>query len=1021
MAGVVLAGLLVLPAVAAAQDLVVKEFLVGVSGTEVTYRVQVCNNGAAISQGFDLELYHHLPRAPGCETLQDQAYRFTTGLAAGACVTHTFRQLGAGGKGHTAWAQVDADCEVPETDEGNNYRSQVYTINSTRPDFYVASFSAVASGSNVAFVTTVCNGGGSSSVPFDLELYHHLPGEPGCETAASQSRRITAGLAAGACVTRSFARRDAASGSYRAWVRVDADCEVLESNELNNAMARIYPVRAAKPDLYLSAFSVTVSGTSVSYDVTVCNGGAAVGAAFDLELYHHRHAAPGCSSPASQQVRFAAGLGAGACATRSFKRSGASPGSQLAWARVDADCKISESDEGNNQQAAIYQVGQPLPDLRVAHLSAQVSGATASYLATVCNYGGSTASASSLELYYKLKRPPGCGTLYSRHERLDGGLAAGACVTRSFSRGGLTAGNYTIWARADANCEVPESDETNNNASWEYAVGKADLVVSALAVSVAAGTTVTYDTRVCNIGQATSTAFELGLYYKSALAPVCITTTSQAASVAGGLASAACATRTFLRRDAIWGDFKGWARADARCTVIESKEKNNTRFQSYTVGATRPNLYLDEMVVTVGNGTVGYGVKFCNSGVPVKAPFELELYYHHSSAPGCTSVQSQTYRYQRQMHNACFTHTFYRYGVPAGVYRAWARVDADCQVLESNEYDNQMARPYVVGKVTRPELYVSKLDVAVDGSQVTYTATVCNAGTGAGPFDLGIYRQRSAEPTCTVAADHRQRFAAGLAAGQCATRTTVHKGAAAGSHVAWALADAGCVVTETLEDDNLASRAYRVAAPGPDLRVTQLHVSVRGSRLTCEVTACNHGAAASGAFSVGLFTHRNAAPRCSNTPDGRASFGALASGACDTRQLTLTAPGPGSWLAWALADAACAVTEADEQNNTLSRSYGVAPATADAGATEDAELPSDGSPPDTTPPGPDAERNEEDAGTTVDGGFAEEDTSAARDRGTPGTDGGSDGGGCNCRLAPRPPSGSLGLLLALMVLVRRRF
>jgi subtilase family serine protease len=1006
------------PATASAQDLYVKDFQIGVTGSTVTYEATVCNAGSTTTRSFDLEIYYHLTSAPGCTSVQSQTYVFSSGLAYGGCITRTFTRTGTPSGTYNGWARVDADCDISETNENNNNASRIYVVGSSSPDYYVDSFTTSTSGSTVTYTARFCNGGSSSSTPFDLEIYYDLPSAPGCTSVQSQTYRYYSGLAGGTCATRTFTRSGASSGTYIAWARADADCEVAESNELNNNRYRIYSVSPSRPDLYIDSFTTSVSGNKVTFTTTVCNGGAGTSIPFDIEIYYNRTSAPTCTTTSSQEFRLSY-LDAGKCYTRYFTLTSATPGSYTAWVAVDADCKVAESNEGNNTAASAYQVGPTLPDLRVASFNVTVSGTTAQYTATVCNDGAATAKGFNLEVYYHLTSTPDCYTSYSRYYRFASGLPTGNCTTVTFTRTGISPGAYTGWARADANCEVAESNEANNNRSASYSVGRPDLQIASLTVSVS-GSTVTYTAQVCNGGTSTSSPFSVGLFYDRSGAPGCSSSPNQTYTFSGGLASGICSYRTFVRTGVPVGSYKAWAMADSGCALTETNETNNTNSNSYVVGPTLPNLAVSIFTVSVSGTSVTYSITVCNRGkaIPASSSFDIELYYDRVSSPGCTSSESRNAKITTGLaYNACIKRVFTRSGVSSGSFTAWARADADCQITESNEADNNMSKPYSVGAVARPELYVNAFSVNVSGTTVTYEATVCNTGANSGAFSLGIYYNSNSGPTCGRTPDRSHTFSSGLIKGQCSTQTFIRTGAAPGSFTGWAFADSACKVAETSETNNTTSRAYSVVKQDPDLYVSNFTVSSVAGTTTMEATVCNQGKAAAPATVLGLYANRSTAPRCSDSPSATLAIKSLSPSTCDTQKTTLTALPAGPHVAWALADSRCVVSESNEVNNSIARTYVVPAQAVDAGP-QDAEIVPDGIPRDTRP-APDQEQSEEDAGVQVDQG-----TGADRGVTTPG-----DEDGCNCRLAgsPSPAAPSLpgsalvlALVLSLALLRRRR-
>ena len=77
------------------------------------------------------------------------------------------------------------------------------------------------------------------------------------------------------------------------------------------------------PDLTVSLTSA-VSGSDVTFNVEVCNTGAAASTSFYLDLYYDRASAPACSDFGEDYVSIA-GLAAGACESKTFSRA-ATPG-----------------------------------------------------------------------------------------------------------------------------------------------------------------------------------------------------------------------------------------------------------------------------------------------------------------------------------------------------------------------------------------------------------------------------------------------------------------------------------------------------------------------------------------------------------------------------------------------------------------------------------------------------------------------------------------------------------------------
>ena len=234
-----------------------------------------------------------------------------------------------------------------------------------------------------------------------------------------------------------------------------APLAVLTVISLNAAPA------AAAPDLVLTNFYAAVSSNTVSFYTTICNQGDATSKSFSLELFYNRIYAPTCTT-AHNDKRTIQGMASGTCTTHAFARYNTPPGLFTAWIAVDANCVVGESSESNNKASYGYSVQQP--DLVLTDLSAAVAGKTVTFEATVCNMSNIPATKFDLELYYHLTSAPGCNTAHSQKVTISS-LAAGACTLRTFTRTNTPNGNYTVWARADANCVIGETNENNNNYS----------------------------------------------------------------------------------------------------------------------------------------------------------------------------------------------------------------------------------------------------------------------------------------------------------------------------------------------------------------------------------------------------------------------------------------------------------------------------------------------------------------------------------------------------------------------------
>ncbi len=442
-------------------DVYVSAFTAKVVDRAVTFSATVCNKGSSTVKKFDLELFYNRTSAPGCGSKDDQHYQLTAGLGAGKCVTRTFTRSGAPPGTFTAYAFADGDCDLNESGVLNNTGWAGYTV--ARPDLVVSTLTAKVAGQQVTLAAAVCNKGSSALKQFSLKLFWNRTSAPGCGSSADQQVLIK-GLAAGKCGVHTFSLASAPYGGFTAWAMADGACAVTESSELNNTKQATYSV--LQPDLQVSAFTVKATGATLDYSVTVCNKGAGITSAFDIDLFYDLSAVPGCATKRDQGASIA-GLAAGKCATRTFKRTGTPTGSYKSWVMADGGCKISESSEVN-QKSLNISVGKP--DLTITQLSAVVTGGKVTFEVKLCNSGAAASKPFTLGLYLNRAAAPGCGHTPDLSTTISSLWGSGSCVTRTFVRPSTKPGAYLAWALADAACKVVESSESNNTKSASYLV-----------------------------------------------------------------------------------------------------------------------------------------------------------------------------------------------------------------------------------------------------------------------------------------------------------------------------------------------------------------------------------------------------------------------------------------------------------------------------------------------------------------------------------------------------------------------
>jgi MYXO-CTERM domain-containing protein len=823
---------------------------------------------------------------------------------------------------------------------------------------FTVTLAITVSGSTVTYTATAC-GSGKKEGPLNVGLFYDQAAAPSCTSTPSHEWSV-AGLGAGLCEVLTHVRTNVAVGSYTAWALVDNKCAFVETDETNNTASKVYVVQ---PDLSISTFTAAVSGTTVTYSITVSNSGVAAGP-FTVGLYFNRSTAPTCTTTPDQTLSVAAGLGQSQVTTLTHVRTGVPVGSYNAWALADQGCTISEASETNNAGSCSYDVG---PNIYVQTPVVTVTGTTVTYSVSVCaNYSSESLGSFNVGLWYHRTTAPTCGTTGADHTWNVPSLAKSSCTTLTHARNATPPGSYTAQVFADPACALAESRENDNLRSRLYTVGAAttpDLTVSGLTATVT-GSDVSYKVTVCNQGSAAG-AFSVGLVYNAASAPACSATFSHTWSVAS-LGSTLCQTLTHTRTGVAAGAYRAWVLADSGCAVSEALETNNTTSADYGVG--QPELVVQSFSASVSGSQVSYTAQICNTGQAIPTPFSVGIYFDRAAAPGCTNAPDANQEVNGLATGACTQVTATQAGAPVGAHKAWAFADNLCQVVEGNEPNNLRSYDFGVG-VDQPDLRVSNFTVTSNGALATYVVTVCNSGVApAAGFELGLYYDRTAAPECGDAADWVASLSA-LAPGDCETRTHSRSNAPTGSFKAWAFVDSGCAIGEGDEANNAVGHSYTIQVGNLDLALLAITASASGPTAVLIATVCNVGGNRTAATTTTLH-RRSTAPAvdCSDSPDLKLSLEPLDPGQCVNQTLTQKAS-PGSYKAWVFVDGTCALPEADETNNQASASFELTP-------------PSDGG---------------------VDGS------------------GGGGGGesGCSCQTGSDPSTGASLLLLLLLALSRR--
>jgi subtilase family serine protease len=586
----------------------------------------------------------------------------------------------------------------------------------------------------------------------------------------------------------------------------------------------------------------------------------------------------------------------------------------------------------------------PAPDLTMSAFAAPAvaaAGGTIAISDTTTNRGGAPAGSSITRFYLSANFLLDAGDT-ELASRAVGALAAGAAsaaVTGTQLPPDLGPTIYYLFAKADADQEVAESQESNNTAFVTLRVGP-DLVVSSLTVpmTAGAGSAVTVSDTTTNQGGAPAGGSIVRFYLSTNLLPDG-TDRLLGERAVGPLPAGAASTGDnvlTVPSDVGPGQYYVIAQADGAAAVAESIEANNTRFAGVRIGSdlaetalSAPasagpgsSIVVTETVTNLGGGTSGPSTTRCYLSIDALVDAnDLPLAGGRSVpalAAGATSPGSSSYQIPSS--------------TPAGRYYLIAVADADGVVTETNEANNTRAAWLTVGG----DLVVTSLSgptVATAGATILVTDTTGNQGSGsAAASTTRFFLSANIILDPADARLAQGRAVPALASGQSSvgsTSLTLPADAATGAYYLFAKADGDETVPEGNETNN--SR-FMALAIGPDLVVSSLVVPLKGGAgnpLSVTETTKNQGGGAAAASATRLYLSLDFRLDATDVPlEPDRPVPALAGGATSTATTLVTIPAgtvTGTYFLIAQADGGGVIAETSEANNSRFGSVRVGP------------------------------------------------------------------------------------------------
>lgn len=463
------------------------------------------------------------------------------------------------------------------------------------PDLVVSTVTAPATtgaGATISVTDTTANQGGgpadASATGFYLSANTLLEA-----TDVFLGSRPVPALAAGTSSSASTGLtipQGTATGTYFVFAKADVNNALAEAQETNNA--KISAAVRIGPDLVVSTLTApatAAAGGSIVVSDTTANQGGGGADASTTRFYLSTNVTLD-TADVLLGSRTVPALDAGqssAASTLLTIPAGTTAGLYTVLAKADAAAVIAETTETNNTKfTAAIQIG---PDLVVSTLAAPAmaaAGGSIPVIDTTTNRGAGGATASVTSFYLSTNISLDAADVYLNSRPVPD-LAPGAADTASTSLtipAGTPAGLYYVFAKADGNNAVGETQEGNNvKLSPAIRIGP-DLIVSSVTApsTAGAGGAIVVNDTTKNQGAADAAASATGFYISTNTildaADVFLGSRPVPALAAGATSSSS--TSLQIPAATATGSYFVLAVAETNHEVAESVETNNTLFSA---------------------------------------------------------------------------------------------------------------------------------------------------------------------------------------------------------------------------------------------------------------------------------------------------------------------------------------------------------------------------------------------------------------------------------------------------------
>ena len=613
--------------------------------------------------------------------------------------------------------------------------------------------------------------------------------------------------------------------------------------------------------------------------------------------------------------------------------------------------QVSESNENNNVASVNVTVTPPSVDLTILQPSVTPTSTavgTPIYMSCyILNTGNAVATSSSVGFYISTNT-----TLDASDVLLTSQYGGPLTTTYSSSRfgtaaipTGLTPGAYYILFVADYQGQVTETNENNNVASVAITVAPpgVDLIVqqpSLYYTSTVAGGTVQASASILNQGNVTATSSTMGFYLSTNNtldASDVLLSTVTGGTLAANISSYRSANLLVPVGTAA-GSYYVLFVADPTNVVTETNETNNVSSVALTVIAPTVDLsvtypYLSLTTVAAGASTSA-SCYLNNLGNAVASPANVGFYLSTDNVFSANDVlvgsQANTSLYGGGYLNIYST-IVVPTGTTSGTYYVLFVADPANLVAETNENNNvasttiQVTAPGIDLQVS--QAYANPYTVG-SGGFLTLTSNIYNTGTLSSPSStMGYYLSTNSTLDAndvlltTVAGG---QLSAGLSSYRTVS-TTIPTGTTPGYYYVLFVADPANAVTETNENNNVASATIQVTVPSIDLSVTYPYLSATsvaaGSSISASCYLNNLGNTSASPANIGFYLSTDNVFSANDVLVGSQANTSLYGGGYLSIYSSISVPtgtSAGTYYVLFVADPANLVAETNENNNVAS-------------------------------------------------------------------------------------------------------